>query len=280
MNVDDYRKAFTAEMEHQRQSTPGSPGLMTAHERAAEGPDPLTQAITTFRDSAQPAEARQTALRDIQTATFAGPGFDRYRASFRDALRAVAQDKNESLRTQALEMLAIDKDEVAQQLLLRGLQDPGQALVSTAKAVQLLAHDDHGAAIPVARRIMQGDYDLDTKEEALRALASDPNSTGLLADILANRAQPPRLRSLSASGLRLVDPQRFAQLAQSIVTDDHEDDEVRTNALGALNHLKGFSSHFDSPFKEAVSKIEKSAKSDPLRAAAARFLQARMSNER
>jgi hypothetical protein len=86
---------------------------------------------------------------------------------------------------------------------------------------------------------MQGNYDVDTKEEALRALASDPNSTGLFADILANRAQPRRLRSLSASGLRLVDPQRFEQLAQRIVTDDDEDDEVRTNALGALDHLKG-----------------------------------------
>jgi hypothetical protein len=276
MNIDDYRKAVTAEMERQRSAPPGGAAAMAAHEGAAGGPDPLTKAIATFRDSSQPAEARQTALRDIQTATFAGPGFDRYRASFRDALRAVAEDQNETLRTQALEMLAIDKDEVAQQLLLRGLQNPDRALVSPAKAVQLLAHDDHGAAIPVARRILGGgDYDLDTKEEALRALASDPNSTALFADILADRRQPQRLRSLSASGLRLVDPQRFTELAQRIVTDDREDDEVRTNALGALGHLKGFSSHVDPAFNEAVSEIEKSGKSGDLRTAAARFLQTR-----
>ena len=70
------------------------------------------------------------------------------------------------------------KDEVAKQLLLRGLQNPGQALVSTAKAVQLLAHDDHGAAIPVAHQILGGNYDLDAKEEALRALVSDPELYG------------------------------------------------------------------------------------------------------
>jgi hypothetical protein len=262
-------------MEKKRGVAPVGPATIAAHKWAADGPDPLTKAIATFRDSSQPAEARQTALRDIQTATFAGPGFDRYRSSFRDALRAVAEDKNEKLRTQALEMLAIDKDEVAQQLLLRGLQNPGQALVSTAKAVQLLAHDDHGAAIPVAHRILGGNYDLDTKEEALRALASDPNSTNLFADILADRSQPQRLRSLSASGLRSVDPQRFAQLAQRIVTDDREDDEVRTNTLGALDHLKGFSSNVDPAFNEAVFKIVKSEKSDDLRTAAARFLQAR-----
>jgi hypothetical protein len=275
MNVDDYRKAFTAEMEKQRGAAPGEPAAITAHERTADGLDPLTKAIATFRDSSQPVEARQAALRDIQTATFAGPGFDSYRSSFRDALRAVAEDKNEELRTQALEMLAIDKDEVAQQLLLRGLQNPGQALVSTAKAVQLLAHDDHGAAVPVAHRILRGDYDLDAKEEALRALASDPGSTGLFADILADRSQPRRLRSLSASGLRAVDPQQFAQMAQRIVADDREDDEVRTNALGALDHLKGFSSTVDPAFAEAVSKIEKSGKSDDLRTAATRFLQVR-----
>jgi hypothetical protein len=275
MNVDDYRKAFAAKLERHRAAAPGGPAAMAAQESAAGEADPLTKAISTFRDSSQPAEARQTALRDIQTATFAGPGFDRYRSSFRDALRAVAEDKDESLRTQALEMLAIDKDEVAQQLLLRGLQNPGQALVSTAKAVQLLAHDDHGAAIPVAHRILGGDYDLDAKEEALRALASDPSSTRLFADILADRSQPQRLRSLSAAGLRLVDPQRFAELAQRIVTDNREDEEVRTNALGALGHLKGFSSHVDAAFNEAVSEIEKSGKSGDLRTAAARFLQTR-----
>lgn len=275
MNVDDYRKAFTARMGRQRAAAPGGATAMAAPEGTAGGPDRMTKAIATFRDSSQPPAARETALRDIQRATFAGPGFDRYRASFRDALRAVAEDKDENLRTQALEMLAIAKDEVAQQLLLRGLQNPVQALVSTAKAVQLLAHDDHGAAIPVARRILGGDYDLDAKEEALRALASDPNSTGLFADILADRSQPQRLRSLSASGLRLVDPQRFAELAQRIVTDDREDDEVKTNALGALGHLKGFSSHVDAAFNQAVSEIEKNTKSGDLRTAATRFLQNR-----
>jgi len=276
MNVDEYRKAFAAEMEKQGRAAP-SVTVMAATGGASDGPDAVSRAIATFRDNSQPADARQAALRTIQTATFAGPGFDRYRAGFRDALRAVAEDPNESLRTQALEMLAIDKDEVAQQLLLRGLREPAQALVSTAKAIQLLAHDDHGAAIPAAHRILQGDYDLDAKEEALRALASDPNSTGLFADILADRAQPQRLRSISASGLRLVDPQRFAQLAQRIVTDDREDDEVRTNALGALDHLKGFSSQVDPAFSEAVSAIEKSGKSEHLRTAASRFLQTRAS---
>lgn len=276
MNVDDYRKAFTAEMEKQRQTaTPSAPAALAAQDKAADAPDPLAAAIATFRDSSQPAGARQTALRNVQTATFAGPGFDRYRSSFRDALRAVAEDKNEELRTQALEMLAIDKDEVAQQLLLRGLQNPGQALVSTAKAVQLLAHDDHGAAVPIAQRILKGDYDLDAKEEALRALASDPGSTGLFADILADRSQPQQLRSLSASGLRAVDPQRFTQLAQRIIADDRENDEVRTNALGALDHLQGLSTKLNSDFADKLSKLDLTGKSDDLRAAATRFLQAR-----
>jgi hypothetical protein len=262
-------------MEKQKGAALGGPAAIAMHESTADGPDPLTKAIATFRDSSQPAKARQTALRDIQTATFAGPGFDSYRSSFRDALRAVAEDKNEELRTQALEMLAIDKDEVAKQLLLRGLQNPAQALVSTAKAVQLLAHDDHGAAIPVAHRILGGNYDLDAKEEALRALVSDPNSTGLFADILADRSQPQRLRSLSASGLRSVDPQRFTQLAQRIITDDREDDEVRTNALGALDHLQGFSTKLNADFADKLSKLDLTGKSDDLRAAATRFLQAR-----
>jgi HEAT repeat protein len=280
MNVDDYRKAYTAEIEKEKQSAPSGLAPMSASGGRAtvDGPDAISKEIATFRDASQPTERRLAALQDIQTAIFSVSGFDRFRASFKDALRAVAtEDKDQELRSSALEMLAAKKDEVAQQLLLKGLENPAEAIVSVAKAVQLLAHDDHGVAFPIARKILSGDYDVDAKEEALRVLASDPGSGGLFANILSDRSQPQQLRSMSASGLRAVDPQQFEQLAQRIIVDDHEDDDVRANALGALNHLQGFSTKLNSNFVDALSKIDLAGKSDDLRTAAEKFLQARTS---
>jgi hypothetical protein len=281
MNVDDYRKAFTAEIENEKQAASSRLVAMSGSRNPAAGaavddPDALFKEIATFRDSSQPAESRLAALQNLQTAIFSGSGFDRFRPSFKDALRAVAaEDKDQELQSSALELLALNKDDVAQQLLLKGLENRDEAIVPVAKAVQLLAHDDHGVAITIARKILSGDDDLDAKEEALRVLASDPGSKDLVAGILSDRAQPQRLRSVGAAALRTVDPQRFEQVAQRIIVDPQEDDEVRARCLGALEHLKGFSTKVDPTFTEALSKIDLNGKSDELRTATARFLLAR-----
>ena len=277
MNVDDYRKAYTAEIEKEKQSAAvtmsASGGL--GSRAAADDPDALFKNIATYRDASQPTESRLTALQNIQTALFSVSGFNRFRASFNDALRAVAADKDQELRTSALELLAMNKDDYVQQLLLKGIENPAEALVPLAKAIQLLAQDDHGIAIPIARKILSGDYDVSAKVEALRALATDPGSKDLVAGILSNRALPQQLRSVSAAVLRTVDPQRFEQLAQRLIVDPSEDDEVRTNALGALDHLQGFSTKLNSDFADKLSKLDLTGKSDDLRAAATQFLQAR-----
>jgi hypothetical protein len=280
MNVDDYRKAYAAQM---AKDSPGATdssgpravaGSPAGDHAPAEHGDWIAQQIATFGNLSLPAEVRLDALRDIQTATFSGPSFAPYRASYRDALRKVAaEDKNEELRTGALEYLAFGKDDFARQLLLRGLENTAQALVSTAKAIQLLAHDDHGVAIPIARRVVNGDYDVGAKAEALRVLASDPQSDGLLASILSDRSQAQPLRSISAAALRILNPQRFVQVAQKIAVDQHEDDKVRANTLGALSHMAGFSTKANQDFRDQLAKLDLSGKGDDLRKAAARFLQ-------
>ena len=283
MNVDDYRKAYTAEVEKAKASLPGSnefvlmsKSVNTAGLASSEDRTGIPGEIAVFRDSSQPAEVRLAALQNVQTATFLGPRFDPFRAAWRDALRvAASEDKNQELRTSALKILALDKDDVARQLLLKGLEDPAQALVPVGKAVQLLADDDHGVAIPLAHKIVAGAFDVDAKEEALRVLASDPGAGSVFAGILSDRSQPQQLRSVSASGLRVVNPEQFEKLAQDIIVDAQEDDEVRANCLGALNHLQGYSAKVNPGFAEALSKLDLTGKSDGLRTAATRYLQTR-----
>ena len=282
MNVDEYRKAYAAQIDKAKASAPASNEFVLMSEsvnplgHAVSGDSgTIAKEIAVLRDSSQPAEVRLAALHNVQTATFLGPGFDPYRAAFRDALRAVTADKNPELRTTALELLAMDKDDFARQLLLKGFEDPGQALVPVAKAVQLLADDDHGVAIPLAHKVVAGEFDVDAKEEALRVLASDPGAESLFAGILSDRSQPQQLRSASASGLRAVNPQQFEKLAQGIIVDAQEDDEVRANCLGALTHMQGYSAKVDPGFAEALSKLDLTGKSDGLRTAATRYLRTR-----
>jgi hypothetical protein len=279
MNVDDYRKAYAQEVE--KEPAPASnqmvmsTGAGPAAQASASDPDALFKEIAVLRDFSQPADVRLAALRNLQTAAFLGPKFDRYRPSYKDALRSIAtDDKDPQLRVSALELLALAKDEIARQLLLKGLDDAAQALVPVAKAIQLLAQDDHGIALPIARRIIAGAaYDLEAKGEALRVLTSDPSSAPLFKDILSDRSQPQLLRSISAAGLRAVDPNLFEKVAQGIVVDDSDDDGVRASTLGALNHMQGFAAKVNLDFAAAISKLDLAGKSDGLRSAAARFLQ-------
>ena len=99
------------------------------------------------------------------------PGLSRpWRKPLQEALRAVATDQQRELRAQALELLAIDSDAYAQELLMRGLREPKNALVPEAQAIQLLGYDDHAQVVPLVREVYERATGA-TREEALRVLA-------------------------------------------------------------------------------------------------------------
>ncbi|MGJ4994024.1 hypothetical protein ACQR0Z_06425 [Bradyrhizobium sp. HKCCYLS3077] len=281
MDVDEFRREYMAEIEKATRGSGSSEFVLMSNATGTaasltRNPHWIHNEIALFRDETQSTEVRLAALRNVQTATFMGPGFAPYRAAQMDALRAVAlQDPDQDVRRPALEILAMEKDDVARQLLLTGVDDPGKAVVPIAKAVQLLAHDDHGVAIPLAHKVVAGQFDVGAKEEALRVLAADLGAGDLFARIMMDRAQPPQLRSISASSLREVDPTKFEELARKIVVDDGENDEVRANCLGALDHLQGYSSKADPTFTDSLSKLDLTGTSEGLRSAASRYLKMR-----
>lgn len=275
MDVDQYRKAYAAELEKSRAASTSRfesmSGLATGPSDAGAGSSSVAAAIAILGDSAQPAAARIAALKNVQAVTFLGPEFDPYRASYRQALRTAATDKNPELRERALEVLAADKDDVARDLLVKGLESTEQALVAPAKAIQFLAHDDHGVALPMARKLLSESQDVEAKEQALRVLAADPSSQDIFAEVLSDQSQPARLRSISAAGLRAINPQRFAQEARRIVLNKDEDGSVRADTLSALAHARGLAAHADQNFANEVSKLETTGPA-ALRSAASRFL--------
>jgi hypothetical protein len=98
------------------------------------------------------------------------------------------RDADEEVRTTALDMLAKQKDSAAQEVLVQGLRDSSAALVPPGKAIQMLGYDVHSAPFPVLReyaahKAARGEV----RQEALRILAADPDSQGLLESIFENR---------------------------------------------------------------------------------------------
>lgn len=240
-------------------------------DRVAALVDGLT---ATLADESAPSDRRAEALAELKQADFFGSLLAPFRADCTMALRAAARSGDDELRQSALEVLAAYRDPVARDMLIHGLRDPGRALVPPAKALQLLGYDDHGDAVPLAREILSSGPDEETKEEALRLLATDPASVDLLSAVLANRSEHAGSRSVAAVGVQALDPELFGRMARQIVNDEHEDDDLRSACLSALAHLQGHAAtRQDTQSAASVGELAEKATSPNLRASAARFLQ-------
>jgi len=290
MNVKQYRKRLEEQVASRKRDARTKPARRPAKSSTRSGQqerinaidrmrfdgdsgDDIRNLIAILRNSDEPTKLRMAAFRALKTASFLGPLFAPHRADFLKTLRDVATDPEPEIRAEALETLAMEKVGIAQQLLSAGLQDPENALVPPAKAIQLLAYDDHAEAAPLVRRILARTRDHGVKEAAVRFLASDPGSATVFRRLLKDKSQPTRLRSLTATGLRVLDPKGFEKAARKIVEDSKEDDDLRATCLGALTFIKDFHKTRENPaFAKKVHKLSTSKRSGSLKASAKRFV--------
>ena len=234
----------------------------------------VAQLLATLRDRDQALDVRMAALQALAALDFLGAHFAPYRAAYKEALREVATDPERALRESALELLAIEKDDYAQQLLLKGLKEPKEAMVSDAKAIQFLGYDDHADIVPLAREVFERGKGV-AREEALKVLATDPESEKLLAKLLADKSEKPSIRRLSASGLQSLNPDAFEKSARKIVADDSDDDAIRATSIAALAHgRESADKPVDPKLVEAVQQLGQKTRSRAMRSSIRRFLQA------
>jgi hypothetical protein len=238
----------------------------------ADLPTAIPALLEILRDSSQPDPLRGSALASLSAARFVPTAFAAYHSEFIQTLREVLRSGGEELRERALEILSVERDPEAQELLMTSLEGSEGAVVSPAVAIKYLSSDDHAAYAPVVRRLAESTKDENLKRHALRLLASDPKSKPLLERLLRNKKESPEVRRLSAIALHVLDPERFEDRARKLVADDDEDDDLRATCLGALTHVKDYvRSRGDGDFVARVDALKDGA-SALLKRAAERFV--------
>lgn len=266
MDVAKYRKRYEAQLAKAAPSAEAPLGEQNLEEQVAD-------LLATLQNRDEPVASRTAALEALAALDFLGPRFAPFRARYKEALRDVATDQPRELRAQALELLAIDRDPYAQELLVQGLQESEKALVPEAKAIQLLGYDDHAEVVPLVREV----YERATgaaREEALRVLATDPESEQLFTRLLKDKSEKRSIRQLSASGLQSLNPEAFNETAHKIVADEDDYNDIRATALAALTHgREARETPFDLKLVETVQRVGESTRSRSIRSAARRFLQ-------
>lgn len=251
----EYRRSYAAAVEEAE----------AAGAAAREGLDPARRAaepaelLAVLQDTAAEPDARRAALAALAEQSFLVREFRPHQSSFVAALRAVAADPDPELREQALDLLALRKDEYAQRLLVAGLRDAEEALVPEGRALQMVGYDLHAEHYELLREIAASAERRAIRTDALRLLAADAGSKDIFERILHDRSESAEARATSAIALNSLAPDEFPGMVEEIVLDDTDDDEVRATCLTALSHGPGPAGGLDLARRVLESPAPKSA---------------------
>jgi hypothetical protein len=203
---------------------------------ATSRPEVIASLLAVLANRDDNPAVRRATLGALRENTFRVAAFRQYAPQYLSTLRGIVDDPDQQLRERVLEVLALEKDEYAQRLLVDGLEDPTVALVAPQRALQLLGYDLHAEHYRLLRDLAGRATDPPVRNTALRLLAADGESADLFARILEDRSEDVGARALSGIALNSLAPAKFSSLAEDIVLDDTDDDDLRATLLTALSH--------------------------------------------
>ena len=217
-----------------------------------------------------PTQPRLRALEQISAAAFQPVEFAQFHPEFVDLLRRLALHVDGDIRLAVFDRLTLIGDPEAQKLLRESLQNLRAQLLPVARAVQLLARDDHGSGLPIFRELAVKAAG-EVREQALRALATDTRSASLFEALAARKDEISEIRHIAMANLKNTSASRFAQLARKLVLDDDDDDKLRAAAVSAITHTREVAEKVTPRFASAVESIGSGTKSRALKASIGRF---------
>jgi len=188
-----------------------------------------------LQDQKEDSRFRMEVLDFLKQSNFIEATFNKYMPKYLNVLRQLVDDPNPVLRDDVMAVLAKKNDEYVQRRLVEGLKIPAQALVSPERAIQLLGYDIHANQFPLLREIVQNPPNQLAKIEAVRILAVDPDSKGLLLKLLKDKNELKQVRSYSALGVQEFDPEQYIGFAKDAIKDKKEYDDLKSLILVSLN---------------------------------------------
>ncbi len=247
--------------------------LAHAPEAVMKSDENLQKLCDVVKNTEEPVQVRLEAINALATAAFAVTTFEPYRNDYIATLQEAAVDPNQEIRESALGLLASEKNKFAQKKLLDGLKNPAKALVPPEKALQLLSYDVHTEAYGAARDIVDNSPNELARQEALRLLAADPNSTKLFEKLLRDKDEQREVRQVAASALNSLAPQKLQEHAREMILDDSEYDDIQATSLTAVKQF-GDEEEFakDKELLKGVNRLSAESKSSKYKKSAKDFL--------
>ena len=202
---------------------------------------PVELILSLLKEDRHPPQLRETAMHALKLALFISPAVRDYHGEMVQALRGLLDDTKVSggLRTEALEILAKEKDPHVQLRLMESLRARDGKLAPLEMIIQFLGYDIHTDAYPLLRKILENPPNSEAASASARLLSNDPGSTETLAKSFESSKLADNVRADCARALQSLDPSRFEILAKKVVTDVNQSDSLRTATATFLKRLAG-----------------------------------------
>jgi hypothetical protein len=178
---------------------------------------------------------RQASLDALLAISFSSTALLSVLGEFKDALRKLVGDKEIYLSTRAIEALSGYRDEFVQDILAKGLRDHAQALVTDAKAIQLLSTQRTSGYNDLIREKLQSSKDPQVITEAVHALSSDPASLPAIQQVLNDKSTLKNARLASLAAVNSLNPDGFVDQAKSILIDTADFPDVKIASMSAIS---------------------------------------------
>ena len=188
-----------------------------------------------LKDASQPSGVRKAAMSQFRLFSLGSPAFREFRPTVIEGLRTLIRDEDRHIAQEAIDLLAYQKDEYLLRELRKGLENPGDdVLTKPFAAVHYLSLDPHDH-LDLFRSIAETPGEEEVRSLAVQALTSDTDSRDFLVDLFQDKGSSSEIREACAHALDFQDPEFF--LDKSIETfkdDDEEDRRLLTVLLSKL----------------------------------------------
>jgi hypothetical protein len=147
-----------------------------------------------------------------------------------DVYRQMLDDPEIPFRVFAFTKLVIHGDARAQQLLIRGLENPAQAMLPAPTAISILSMAVKKEYYPAVFKVMQDTRDPATRLEAIRALGSYPEARKAIVAIAHDPKEKPEFREAALGALYSGDRENIVQYVTPVLTEPNA--PPRLQAIG------------------------------------------------
>lgn len=182
-------------------------------------------------NSAASAREKEGALHTLEVVSVFSAVMPAKNPEFVNALRGLLDEPDTNLRRKAFANLAVMKDEIVQERLLKELgsdKPEREKVLPTHEIISLLGQDEKVLTKSLLKKIAQNPPDKKSLIEVVRHIPADDDSLGMLMDIMEDNSNPLELRSMIPNMINNVSPTSFIESAKKIMEERHEGNDGMT----------------------------------------------------